>query len=190
MTALDVVVQRLEAVPGQLVGLLLDRLLHVQHRRVVELGERVDEQLPVRVDLGPVGVGLGHLVEGIALQALREVAEVVGQRFGVVVEVDEDEALPDLAAHRHQPVVGLVEVEELVLLLDEGQVALQAVAPGVVLAGELTAGAGHLLARIVVPHQLVSAVAAHVVERPDLVVGVLDDDHRRAGPADGISRVK
>src|SRR5262245_12482774 len=120
-------------------------------------------------------------MEGITLQTLRAVAEIVGERFGVVVEVDEDEALPDLAAHRNQPEVRLVEVEELALLLDEGQIALQRVAPGVVLAGELTARAGHLLTRIVVPHQLVSAVAAHVVERPDLVVGVLDDDHRRSG---------
>ena len=35
---------------------------------------------------------------------------------------------------------------------------------------------------IVVPHQLVAAVPAHVVERADFAVCVLHDDHRRAGP--------
>ena len=43
--------------------------------------------------------------------------------------------------HRHQAVVGLVEVEELRLLLDEGQRAVEVVAPAVVLAGELAARA-------------------------------------------------
>ena len=41
--------------------------------------------------------------------------------------------------HRREAVVGLVEVEELALLLHEGEVALEAVAPAVVLAGELAA---------------------------------------------------
>ena len=50
-----------------------------------------------------------------------------------------------------------------------------------VLADELTAGARDLLARIVVPHQLVTAVAAHVVEGADGAVLVLVDDDRRAG---------
>ena len=70
-----------------------------------------------------------------------------------------------------QPVVGLVEVEELGLLLHERQRTVEAVAPAVVLAGELPARAARLLAREVVPHQLVSAVAADVVERADFVVG-------------------
>ena len=50
------------------------------------------------------------------------------------VEVHEDEPLPRLDPHRREAVVGLVEVEELILLLHEGEVALEAVAPAVVLA--------------------------------------------------------
>ena len=131
-----------------------------------------------------VAVVLGHLVEGIPLESLAEVAKVIDKRFCVVIEVDEDEAFPYLAAHGDKPVVRLVEVEELTLLLDEREVALEAVTPRVVLAGELAAGAGHLLAREVAPHQLVSAVPAMVVEAPDgldTVFHVLHDDHRRAG---------
>lgn len=190
MLALDVVMQRLEADLGELLRLLLDRLLHVQHRRMVELGERVDEQLPVGPDLRAVAVDLRHLVERIALKTRGEIAEVVGQRFGVVVEVDENEAFPDLAAHRLESVVGLVHVEELLLLLDEGQIAVEGVAPGVVLAGELPARTRDLLARIVVPDELVPAVPAQVVERPDVSVLVLTMMIDVPGPTDGISRVK
>ena len=151
---------------------------------MVELDKRVDEQLPVRVHLRPVAVVLGHLVEGIPLESLAEVAEIIDKRFGVVVEVYEDEAFPHLAAHGDKPVVRLIEVEELTLLLNEREVALEAVTPRVVLAGELATGARHLLTREVAPHQLVSAVPALVVEAPDgldTVLYVLHDDHRRAG---------
>ncbi len=149
MRGLDVVVQRFVAVAGEFFGFVLGGLLHVQDRGgVVELGERVDEQFPVGTDLGLVAVDLGHLVEGgVAFDALGQRAEVfVEGGLGVVVEVDEDEALPDLAAHVLEAEVLLVQVEELVFLLDEGQVAFEAVAPGVVLAGELLAAAGDFFA--------------------------------------------
>ena len=148
---------------------------------MVELDECVDEQLPVAADLSPVGVGLRHLAKGVALDALGQRPEIVDQRRRVVVEVDEDEPFPQLAAHRNQPELALVDVEELLLLLDEGQVAVEAVAPGVVLAGELPAGAGGLLVRKVIPHQLVSTVTADVVIRLDRPVLGLHDDHRHAG---------
>ena len=72
--------------------------------------------------------------------------------------------------HRDEPVVGLVEVEELLLLLHEVQRAVEVVAPAVVLAHELAGDAARLLLREVVPDQLVAAVTADVVERPDLPV--------------------
>ena len=82
---------------------------------------------------------------------------------------------------RHQAVAALVEVEELALLLHEGEVAVEVVAPAVVLAGELPADAAGLLLREVVPHQLVAAVPADVVERLDLAVGGAHHDDRRVG---------
>ena len=88
--------------------------------------------------------------------------------LGLLGEVDEDEALPDVAVDRDEAEVVLVEVEELALLLHEVQRTVEVVAPAVVLAGELPAGAVHLVAGEVVPHQLVAAVAADVVERPHL----------------------
>ena len=57
--------------------------------------------------------------------------------------------------HRREAVVGLVEIEELALLLHEREVALEGVAPAVVLALELPARARGLLARVVLPHELV-----------------------------------
>ena len=82
--------------------------------------------------------------------------------------------------HRNEAVVSLVEVEELLLLLDEVQGAVEVIAPAVVLAHELAADAARLLLRVVVPDQLVAAVAADVVESTDLVVRAAHDDDGRA----------
>jgi hypothetical protein len=60
-------------------------------------------------------------------------------------EVDEDEPFPDIAIHRHQAVAVLVEIEELAFLLHVSELAVQVVAPGVVLAGELPAHATGVL---------------------------------------------
>jgi hypothetical protein len=75
------------------------------------------------------------------------------------------------------------------LLLHEVQRTVEVVAPPVVLAGELPAGAVHFLAREVVPHQLVAAVAADVVERPHLPVHAAHDDDRRRGDLELLGEV-
>ena len=186
----DVVVQRLEAVPGELLGLLRGGLLHVQNRCVVELDEGVDEQLPVRLHLRLGPVHLGHLTERVTGQTLTERVERLGERLGrLVVEVDEDEAFPHVTGHRDQTEVLLVEVEELRLLLHEVQAAVEVIAPGVVLARELATRARGLLLRVVVPHQLVAPVAAHVVERTDRAVTVLDDDDAALRPSELLGEV-
>ena len=119
-------------------------------------------------DDGAVLEDLRHLAEGVALQTGTELTQVRAQRCGVGrIEVDEDEALPRLGLHRDEAVRRLVEVEELLLLLDEGQRAVEGVAPRVVLARELAARATGLLAGIVLPHQLVTPVPADVVEGAD-----------------------
>ena len=88
-----------------------------------------------------------------------------------------------------KPVLRGVEVEELARLLHEGQLALEVVAPAVVLAGELPAGALDLLVGKVVPHQLVSAMTADVVEGADLLVLALHHDDRRLGGVDLLGEV-
>jgi hypothetical protein len=99
----------------------------------------------------------------------------------LVLQRDEDEARPDVAVHRDEAVVGLVQVEELTLLLHERAPAVELVLPAVVLADELAAAAARLLAREVGPYQLVAAVAADVVEGADLAVHAAHDDDRRVG---------
>src|SRR6185437_15542770 len=94
-------------------------------------------------------------------------------------EVDEDEAFPHFTVHRHETVATLVEVEELVFLLDEGEIAIQVITPRVVLARELPAYTSGFFQRHVVPYQLVTAMAAHIVKRVDLTRPVAHQNDRR-----------
>ena len=98
---------------------------------------------------------------------------------GSVGEIDEDEAGPDLAVHRRHPQLALVEVEELILIGDVVDHAVQPVSPAVVLAGEGAAAARRLLCRVLLPDHLVAAVGAHIVERVHVVVEVAGDHDRR-----------
>jgi hypothetical protein len=75
--AAQLVGQGFEAVLLQLGRLVGDRLLRVEDRRVVELGEGIDEELPVAVDLGAELVDLGLLPERVARETTRELAEVL-----------------------------------------------------------------------------------------------------------------
>ena len=59
-----------------------------------------------------------------------------------------------------------------------------------VLAGEVAADPGGLLRGEVVPHELVAAVAADVVERRELVGARADDDDRGAGRVDLLGEVR
>ena len=157
---------------------------------MVELGERVDVQLPVGVHVGAVLVDLGHRAEGVAVEAGGERAEIVAQWLRRrLVEVDEDEAFPHVEVDRHEAVVGLVEVEELALLLHERAGAVGPVSPAVVLARELAADTLRLLVGVVLPDELVAPMPAHVVERPDLTVEAAGDDQRRAGDVEVLREV-
>ena len=87
---------------------------------MVELGEGVDEQLPVAAHFGPVLVDLSHLFEWIASQPPAEPAEVLAEpRLVLRIQVHEDEPLPGLRLHGYEAELLAVEVEELRLLLHE-----------------------------------------------------------------------
>ena len=123
-------------------------LLGVQRRHVVVLLERVGEDLPVAVVVRDPLVAFGQLAERVVVQAGDHRAQELAQALTrLVVEVDEDEAVPHIAVHRPQAVFGGVEVEELRFLLHEFQRAVEVVAPAVVLAGELPARPAGLLGR-------------------------------------------
>src|SRR5262249_35030649 len=120
-------------------------------------------------------------VERVVLERADHRAEELAQRLArVLFEIHEHEARPHVAVHRDEPVAALVEAEELALLLHELERAVEAVAPPVVLAGELAARAARLVARVVAPDQLVAAVPAEVVERPHAPAAVPHDHDRGA----------
>ena len=103
---------------------------------------------------------------------LDEVAELVAQRRGRPVEVEEDEALPGVEADRRQAVVLEREVVEVVGVLGPDERAVEVVDPGVVRALE----ADDLAARLLGHGR--AAVAADVVEGAQHAVAAADDDER------------
>src|SRR5262245_64349291 len=120
-------------------------------------------------------------MKGIAVECADHRPEKLGECLsGLPLEGYEDEPRPDVAVHAHEPVVGFVEIEELALLLDVGTRAVEPVRPPVVLADELATASLRLGAGIIGPHELVPAVAAHIVERADHAIRAPDDDQRRA----------
>ena len=104
------VVMLADVEPGALGG--RRRVLHllrverrpVHHRQVVLLHRVLDVDLPVAVHLVDPLAHQREIVEGVGPHQLGEVAEVIGQRRRVVVEIDEDEAAaglqPELRAAR------------------------------------------------------------------------------------------
>src|SRR6185312_9807110 len=133
--------------------------------------EAVHENLPVALQLSLEFINLMRPVEGIPLDSVRELAEVVAQRLGVVrVEIDEDEAFPDIALdRRHAAAVG-VEVEQQVFSRGRMQQAVKVVAPPMEPAVQQRRSPLHLLERVVLPQDLVAAMRADVVERANYVV--------------------
>src|SRR3974390_1105624 len=114
---------------------------------MVELLERVHEQLPVGGDARAVPEARRHPLERVALESGHHGTEEVAQRLlRLGRKVHEDEPGPHLAGHRDEAGPGGVEVEELALLLYEREPALQVVTPPVVLARELPAEPAALLA--------------------------------------------
>ena len=178
--SVELIVQSLE--PAVLHGVFeaLGPLAPVDDRRVVLLLQGVHEDLPVSGHDRTEAVSLGQPVERVALEGGDHRAEGLAQRLArVFLEVREDEAGPHVAVHRNQTVVGLVDLEELALLLNERARAVELVPPAVILAHELTAIPARLLPREVGPHELVAAVAADVVECAHLSVLAARDDDRR-----------
>ena len=97
------------------------RLFRVQNRCMVKLLEGVHVDLPVAVDRGAVVPALALFLEGVALELRHHRAEEIAQALvGLLGQVHEDEAGPDLAMHGDEPPGVLVEIEKLLLLLDEG----------------------------------------------------------------------
>ena len=78
-----------------------------------------------------------------------------------------------------EAVLGLVDAAlEPLLLVDEAELALGVELPGVVLALEAAGVPAHLLHRVVLPHELVAAVGAHVVEGAHDAVAPAGDEER------------
>ena len=158
--------------------------------QVVALEVVLDDELPVAVELeleAAVGSGGAH---PLVLSPAREAVQAAAERLDVPLEggsvaaqVHEHQVHPHRGANRLQAVGAAVEA---LVLVPAGaadvrgplEPAVQTVGPRVVGATD----AGGKAARLA--HELVAAVAAHVVEDADFAVPVAHHEHRLAEEVD------
>ena len=140
---------------------------------VVALHEGLLAGLPVhRHELGDV-CRLVPALERHEFEVVGQVAQVVGQRRGIAVGVDEHEPVPGVDQSLGQPVVGHVHIGKVPLAGDLPQRAVELPAPAV----EGAAKAGR--APPVVLAQLAAPVQAGVAVGLDLVGGGADNQERQ-----------
>ena len=142
-------------------------------QHVIRLEERLGGDLPVARHDDALAI---DLAQGFALEGFEHLgcgAEPFGQRLGVEVSVDEDEAAEILNAHRRQADTGFVQTGDGVEVRSGAQAAVEFISPAVVGANESTRIPGVL-------HEFMRAMLADVVERADLAVVVAYDHDRLA----------
>ncbi|MNO89260.1 hypothetical protein D3C76_807380 [compost metagenome] len=152
----------------------------VRRRAVVALEEVVDDVLPVGPD--PVGQAMA---EGQVGDVRRPVQDFVPQLPGLLaqrarsgIEVDEDEAAELFHLDRTQVDLALVEFLQTADVRCAGELAVQAVAPGVVRADDAVDLALPLQHRM-------RAVLADVVEGPQVAVMIAHHRDRVSGDLGG-----
>src|SRR3546814_1446026 len=87
---------------------------------------------------------------------------MVEQRLRLRIFVDEDQAAEKLAAHGHQRPAGKVQIHEIALVANGGELAVQRVAPAMIAADEAPCFAGQF------GDQRCAAMLTGVVESADL----------------------
>src|SRR5215217_1374713 len=166
--------------------------LRMHPRQVVVLQEILADELVVRCDFVPLLSHHPPLVQPVVCETLGQVAELLGERSGVQVEVDEDEEAPALYPDGQEAVVSFVEFANLahvegglgilgdVRALEERRAqafALEVVSPTVV-GAPYPVVACHAGA---VVEQLGSPMATDVVEGLELTLLVPGNDDRTSG---------
>src|SRR5215213_8621266 len=87
--------------------------LRMHPRQVIVLQEILADELVVRSDFVPFLSHHPPLVQPVVREALKQVAELLGERSSIRVEVDEDEEAPTLCPDGQEAVVSFVEFPNL-----------------------------------------------------------------------------
>src|ERR1700722_8619494 len=150
----------------------IDQHLPMRGLYMIELRERLDGRLPVRVnDSGPIP-GEAELLELVFFAARAHGLEKFLERLAIRVHIDEHPTAPDSRPHFVQPHgAGGQTIAPVLFIHDLNGTAVEVVAPAVERADELPGAPASLC-------QLVAAMRTHVVERFDAVLGRADDDDR------------
>src|SRR3546814_10888457 len=99
---------------------------------------------------------------------------MVEQRLRLRIFVDEDQAAEKLAAHGHQRPAGKVQIHEIALVANGGELAVQRVAPAMIAADEAPCFAGQF------GDQRCAAMLTGVVESADLALQIAHHQYGRS----------
>ncbi len=142
--------------------------------QVIALVEIVLDALPVEVALQGHPVGAAHVLHAVVVELPGNGVEKLGERSAVGIHVVPDEPRPGVAGNLDQIALAAgVALGEVLLAVDPLEDTLSIETPAMVSALELATGEGSLL-RL---NQLIAAMLADVVERPDpAVIAAHDQD--------------
>ena len=162
--------------------------LRVDARAVQALVVVLGDRLPVGLDLVEALAADRELGGAISVEPSGEVADDLRDRRRLPTEVDHDQPADDLGSQRHEPVAGGVEILDPLGRPGAEELAVEAVGPRVVRAGDPSAGPTALLLE-----EPSAAVPADVVKGARDAVLAADDEealvadlahHPRAGLGD------
>ena len=106
-------------------------------RQVVDLVLGIQPDFPVGVLVDFVGAQQLHLAERTACKLVGDATKELEQGLARLrIEIDEDEAFPDRARDRREPVRALVQIVEVLFVRHVGQLTFSVIRPVVEAAGE------------------------------------------------------
>ena len=135
-------------------------------RDVILLDEGIERGLPIAVSANGLVPRKSHSLEFVGLQVFRNRGEIIEQRLGIRIHVDKYPATPRVHVDLLKRHIFLAQTSPVVFVHDSCTLAIQVVAPAVILAKELSGVADPL-------DQLASTMLA------DIEIGL---DRFRPGP--------
>ncbi len=86
------------------------------------------------------------------------------------IEIDKDKSFPGIAGYRREAECLFLEIKEIFLIRNKGQLSFEVISPAMKLTGKV------LTAPALVPYELIAAMGTHVVKSTYATVFAPDDE--------------